>query len=182
MTTDTGSVVISRAGTDPDWRAHMSDHMSTRPQRIEVILRSERRRRWSLEQKQSIVAESLAANVSMPAIARKHGIGTGQLYGWCHQLLGSRPAEAAGFARVALVGEPRRLAGPVCVPSASYLSEKFLARHGASRIRLVLAAGEQEPRWNGRLDHLGMCAWIKGGCDPRTDGCAQDGMLAPAGW
>lgn len=80
-------------------------------------MRGERRRRWSLEQKQSIVAESLAANVSIIAIARKHGIGTGQLYGWRHQLLVNRPAEAATFARVALVDEPRRLAGPVDVRS-----------------------------------------------------------------
>jgi len=45
--------------------------MSTCSQRIELIVRGERRRRWSLEQKQSIVAESLAANVSIAAIARK---------------------------------------------------------------------------------------------------------------
>ena len=146
MTTDTGSVVISRAGTDPDWRAHMSDHMSTRPQRIEVILRSERRRRWSLEQKQSIVAESLAANVSMPAIARKHGIGTGQLYGWCHQLLGSRPAEAAGFARVALVGEPRRLAGPVCVPSAGPSGRIEIVLPGGPSVRVDAQVDEQALR------------------------------------
>src|SRR5271154_1796610 len=103
--TDTDSAATSTAGADSDPRTHMSDRMSTRPQRIEVIVRGERRRRWSLEQKQSIVAESLTADVSMTAIARKHGIGTGQLYGWRHQLLGSRPAEASGFARVALAGE-----------------------------------------------------------------------------
>ena len=94
--------------------------MSTRPQRIEVIMRGERRRRWSLEQKQSIVAESLAANASIIAIARKHGIGTGQLYGWRHQVLVNRTVEAGTFARVALVDVPRRLAGPVGVPAAGH--------------------------------------------------------------
>jgi transposase len=72
--------------------------MSTRPQRIEVTTRDERRRRWSLEEKQAIVAESLAPHASMMAIARKHGIGTGQLYGWRHQLLGKRAGDAASFA------------------------------------------------------------------------------------
>ena len=87
--------------------------MSARPQRIEVITRGERRRRWSLEEKQAIVAESLAANVSITGIARRHGIGTGQLYGWRHQLLGRRSGEAAGFARVAIADGPRRLGAPV---------------------------------------------------------------------
>jgi transposase len=54
--------------------------MSARPQRIEVITGGERRRRWSMEEKQAIVEASLAPHASIKAIARKHGIGTGQLY------------------------------------------------------------------------------------------------------
>src|SRR5205807_4335756 len=61
---------------------HTSTRMSAHKQRIEVITRGERRRRWSAGEKQAIVAESLASNVSVAGIARKHGIGTGQLYGW----------------------------------------------------------------------------------------------------
>jgi transposase len=86
--------------------------MSARAQRIEVITRGERRRRWSVEEKQAIVAESLEPSVSIAGIARKHGIGTGQLYGWRHQFLTIRPGMAASFARVDLLSEPRRLAGP----------------------------------------------------------------------
>jgi len=97
--------------SDPS--THMSTRMSARTQRIEVITRGERRRRWSAEEKQAIVAESLGANVSIAGIARKHGIGTGQLYGWRHQFLANRPGMAASFARVELSSEPRRLAGPV---------------------------------------------------------------------
>lgn len=115
---DEETTVRCDAGIDTDMSAHPSDRMSARPQRIEVITGGERRRRWSLEQKQLIVAESLAANASIMAIARKHGIGTGQLYGWRHQLLGNRAAAAAGFARVDLVGDPRRLAGPIAAASA----------------------------------------------------------------
>jgi len=86
--------------------------MSARPQRIEVITRGERRRRWSAAEKQAIVAESLERNVSIAGIARKHGIGTGQLYGWRHQFLVDRSGKPGSFARVELLSEPRRLAGP----------------------------------------------------------------------
>jgi len=96
-----------------DQSTHMSAHKSARTQRIEVITRGERRRRWSAEEKQAIVAESAELNASIAGIARKHGIGTGQLYGWRHQFVVNRPDKAAGFARVELLSEPRRLAGPI---------------------------------------------------------------------
>jgi transposase len=114
MMTDIAS---TEASDGSDRSTHTTDRMSPRTQRIEVITRGERRRRWSLEEKQAIVMESLTPHASMMAIARKHGIGTGQLYGWRHQLLGNLAGDAAGFARVELTNEPRRLAGPVAQPS-----------------------------------------------------------------
>ena len=105
----------TREGTDRS--TPISARMSARPQRIEVITRGERRRRWSVEEKQAIVAESLEANVTITHIARKHGIGTGLLYNWRHQLLTHRAAKAAGFARVELISEPPRLAGPAATLS-----------------------------------------------------------------
>jgi len=81
-----------------------------------VITRGERRRRWSLEEKHVIVAESLTPNTSLAAVARKHGIGTGLLYSWRHQLLHRQSGEAARFARVEIMGEPRRLAGNIGAP------------------------------------------------------------------
>jgi len=54
--------------------------MSAQIQRIEVITRTEKRRRWSAEEKQAIVAESIAGAASITAVARRHGIGTGQLH------------------------------------------------------------------------------------------------------
>jgi hypothetical protein len=91
--------------------------MSTRPQRIEVIMPGERRRRWS------VGAEAIHRS-GEPCIKRldhrdraqarhRHW----QLYGRRHQLLVNRPVEAGTFARVALVDEARRLDGPVGVPS-----------------------------------------------------------------
>jgi transposase len=83
-----------------------------------VITRGERRRRWSLEEKQAIVAESLAPNASLTAVARRHEIGTGLLYAWRHQLLGRRSGEAACFARVDVMSEPHRLTGPMIAAPA----------------------------------------------------------------
>ena len=112
MTDADGTVAI-----EIDASTHTNDRMSAGMQRIEVITRGERRR-WSLEEKQAIVAESLAPNASLMAVARRHGIGTGLLYAWRHQLLGRRSGEAACFARVELMNEPRRLSGPDTVASA----------------------------------------------------------------
>ena len=52
--------------------------MSARSQRIEVITRGERRRRWSVEQKREIATESLEPGLSPITMARRHGINTGQ--------------------------------------------------------------------------------------------------------
>ena len=57
MNSDTDCPVISATGTEADTSTHTSDRKSARPQRIEVITRGERRRRWSLEEKQAIVAD-----------------------------------------------------------------------------------------------------------------------------
>jgi len=107
-----------REGTDQS--TLMSARMSARPQPIEVITRGERRRRWSAAEKQAIVAESLEPHVSIAGIARKHGIGTGQLYGWRHQFLVNRPDRGGGLRPVELLSEPRRLAGRSCHRPTNY--------------------------------------------------------------
>jgi transposase len=81
--------------------------------RIEVITGIERRRRWSWDQKRAIVEESLAPHASAAAIARRHGIGTGQLYTWRRQLLKRQLADTPRFARVDVAAEPPRLIGPI---------------------------------------------------------------------
>ena len=80
----------------------MSSRMSARSQRIEVITRGERRRRWSVEQKREIAAESLEPGISPMTVVRRHGISSGQLYTWRRQLLeGSLAATAAPVAQFA---------------------------------------------------------------------------------
>ena len=95
---------------------HKGSHMTAPPQRIEVITRGERRRRWSIEEKREIVAESLGAGVRPSEVMHKHGITSGQLYAWRQQLTrrvdGLPRHPPAGFARVDVVVGEREVPGP----------------------------------------------------------------------
>src|SRR5947209_18960090 len=90
--------------------AHMTDRMSARSQRIELITRGERRRRWSVEQKREIAAESLGPGVSPITVARRYGISSGLLYTWRRHLLegslGTSARPATKFARVEVTAMP----------------------------------------------------------------------------
>jgi len=84
--------------------------MSARNQRIELITRGERRRRWSVEQKREIAAESLEAGISPITVARRYGISSGLLYTWRRHLLegslGATRQTVAKFARVEVMAMP----------------------------------------------------------------------------
>jgi transposase len=69
--------------------------------RVEVISGQERRRHWSKEQKQAIVAEAFAPGASVSAIARRVDMSTGQIYRWRRQLCG-----VAGFTEVVVSPQP----------------------------------------------------------------------------
>ena len=114
MMTDGGGMVMNDMTADFDVSAHTSGRMSARSRRIEVITGVERRRRWSWEQKRAIVEESLSPDASLAAIARRHEIGTGQLYTWRRQFLSSRLTEAGGFARVEVANERSHQSPPPC--------------------------------------------------------------------
>jgi transposase-like protein len=63
---------------------------------IEVITSVQRRRRWSAEEKERLVAASLEPSTGVSAVARQAGIHPSQLYGWRRQLCaGAQPAERA---------------------------------------------------------------------------------------
>src|SRR5215467_13898341 len=84
--------------------AHTTGRMSARNQGIELITRGERRRRWSVEQKREIAAESLEPGISPITVARRYGISSGLLYTWRRHLLegslGATRQPVAKFARV----------------------------------------------------------------------------------
>src|SRR3954447_14792674 len=92
--------------------ARTSGRTSARTARVEVLSHPERRRSWTVEQKREIVAESLGPDLTPREVARKHGISTGQIYTWRHQLLSFRatmPAQPARFASVELAPSPAAL-------------------------------------------------------------------------
>lgn len=52
-----------------------------------AVIRVERRRRWSDEEKLAILREPTQPGAIVAVVARRYGIGTGQLYTWRKQLL-----------------------------------------------------------------------------------------------
>lgn len=54
--------------------------------RVELISGPERRRRWSEDQKRSIVAEAFAPGGSVCAVARRADVVPGQIYRWRQEL------------------------------------------------------------------------------------------------
>jgi transposase len=47
-----------------------------------ALVRVERRRTWSDEEKLAILKETMVPGVVISVVAQRHGIGTGQLYTW----------------------------------------------------------------------------------------------------
>jgi transposase len=70
--------------------------------RVEVLSGPERRRRWSAEQKRSIVAEAFAPGASVRDVARRRDVVAGQIYRWRRDLRSG----AAGFAEVVVAPAP----------------------------------------------------------------------------
>jgi transposase len=85
--------------------------------RLEVITGVGRRRRWSLEEKARIVAESLDPATTSSAVARRHGLHASQLFVWRQQLQRSAAATAAlgepAFVPVLMTGDRPALTEPV---------------------------------------------------------------------
>jgi len=122
METD-GAAVGSGAEVES---AQTTDRMSARNQRIELITRGERRRRWSVEQKREIAAESLEPGISPITVARRYGISSGLLYTWRRHLLegslGATRLPVAKFARVevmAIPADPAPAPPPAARPAAA---------------------------------------------------------------
>jgi transposase len=82
-----------------------------------VITGIGRRRRWSLEDKARIVAESLDPATTSSAVARRHGLHASQLFVWRQQLQRSAAATAAlgepAFVPVLMTGDRPALTEPV---------------------------------------------------------------------
>jgi transposase len=83
--------------------------------RLEVINGALGRRRWSVEAKGRIVAESLAPGVVVSEVARRHDLLPQQLFAWRHQARQGRlalPAEALSFVPVTMAPAVPSAAAP----------------------------------------------------------------------
>ena len=121
--------------------------MTAPPRRIEVITGGERRRRWSIEEKREIVAESLGPGVRPSEIIHKHGLSSGQLYAWRQQLArrvdGQLAEEAANFARVEVAREEREtvVAEPPTASLAKAAAQMPAMARAKGSIEIVLPGG-----------------------------------------
>ena len=90
---------VGASGASALTTGHMSDRMSSR---IAVV---GGRRRWSVEQKLSILREAFGPDGSASATCQRHAIGSGMLYTWRRQALagdltGAKRASVPSFAEV----------------------------------------------------------------------------------
>lgn len=92
--------------------------------RIEVLGGPERRRRWSVEQKQEIVAAAFAPGAMVREVARQADVTPSLIYRWRRDLR----AAAGGFARVLVAP-----GDPLAVLPAPAIEIEF---SGAARIRI----------------------------------------------
>ncbi len=114
--------------------------------RVEILTGHERRRRWTDEQKLTILAEVAEGDLSVTDVARRHDLIPQQIYGWrrkfARQAEAGRQAETATFLPVAVVPstEPEQ-------PAEKEETAKSLRRSASVEVRcrggrvLKVAAG-----------------------------------------
>src|SRR6516165_8235806 len=112
-----------------------STHTRAREVHGEVLTGPERRRRWSLEEKLRILAQSVAPGSSPSLVCRLHGISSGQLYTWRRQV---RTGELTGFAPVRLAPPVEELAlAPASIGSAPAPAEADRLADGVIEVELL---------------------------------------------
>jgi transposase len=70
---------------------HQDRHQADAYRRIELITGTARRRRWTIEEKAAIVAESTRPGVNIAEVARRFGVNRGLLQTWRRKAIGKRP-------------------------------------------------------------------------------------------
>jgi transposase len=70
---------------------HQDRHEADAYRRIELITGTVRRRRWTNDEKATIVAESTRPGVNIAEVARRFGVNRGLLQTWRRKAIGERP-------------------------------------------------------------------------------------------
>lgn len=112
-----------------------------------AVVRVERRRRWSDEEKLAILKETMQPGAIVAVVARHYGIGTGQLYTWRKQLL---RGAMSGFVPVELTRSERSAiddgAGRIEIGRGGGFTVTVDRLVDRAALRLVLeVVGELEP-------------------------------------
>jgi transposase len=102
--------------------------------RVEVMTGPERRRRWTDEQKQAIVAASVAPGAVVSEVARRADVRPSQIYRWRQELR----AVADGFAQV-LIAPPETRAAPGADGAACGAPAIEVEFGGRARVRIPAA-------------------------------------------
>jgi transposase len=132
-----------------------------RLRRIEVITGSERRRKWSAEEKSEIVAESLAEGAVVSEVARRHGLSPQQLFGWRARVRaavkGSAPSSDAtpAFVPAIVENEPPSPAAPALPAAVMAMGA------GVAPASIEIALGGVIVRVRGEADPRALTAVLK---------------------
>lgn len=108
------------------------------------VIETGARRRWTLEEKQRIVAESFSAPRIVSVTARRHGLSTSQLFNWRRQaregkLVGED--EGAGFVPAVIAADSPR--APAVAEMPSHPADDPATRPSGGRMVIVLSGGSR---------------------------------------
>jgi transposase len=123
---------------------------------IEIITGKERRRRWSVEEKRRIVAESHEPGASVTAVAARHDVYPSLVFNWRRQFRDGRlpSAGSSGFVPVRLTGaeaRPERPPAAVASGDGAAMGIEIALPDG---IRLYISHAAQLPLLRGVLAAL----------------------------
>jgi transposase len=109
---------------------------------VEVITSVQRRRRWSLAEKERIVAAAIEPGANASDVARAAGIHVSQLFRWRKELC-SRPRAAPLFSAVAVVPDGRAAANSAAsieIEFATGTRVRITGSADPSTVRIAIAA------------------------------------------
>jgi transposase len=137
--------------------------------RVEVITRVERRRRWSEAEKAAVLAETDAPGTNVAAVARKHGIARSVVYNWRSARRAQAIAAIPGAGPVEFIpigvvdgiegDQPAALSKPVLAAARSAVDSPSNSDHGGM-IEVELTNGARL-RVDGQVNERALCRVLR---------------------